>query len=202
MAEVKLADAFNAQIATGDLGTQLFWLNRASGSKKLEYALPVQAGADFGGDTETFDAVESDLDYVPKITGRATLDDVTYTSNFTKERYARWQSITDEKNPQTYVEVLSNGSAMVISATAGNPRIMSGDVRTIQATLAPQAEVFVADISKLTEIEVAKLQPYFKDDAGQNITLTKDTALPFDFGSIPTGRLGEAQELAPAPTGE
>ena len=77
MAEEKnaLAEAFNAQIATGDLGTQLFWLNR--NKSVLEYALPVQAGADFGGDTETFDAVESDLDYIPKITGRASLDDVT-----------------------------------------------------------------------------------------------------------------------------
>jgi hypothetical protein len=196
MAKSALADAFNEQIATGDLGTQLFWLNRASDSKQLEYALPVQAGADFGGDTETFDAVESDLDYVPKITGRASLDDVSYTSNFTKERYARWQSITNEKTPQTYVEVLSNGSAMVISATAGNPRIMSGDVRTIQATLAPQAEVFVADIENLTEDEIAKIQPYFKDEAGTNIDLTN--GLPFDFNSIPTGRLGEAQNLATA----
>lgn len=200
MAKTPLAEAFNEQIATGDLGTQLFWLNRVSTSKKLEYALPVQAGADFGGDTETFDAVESDLDYIPKITGRASLDDVTYTSNFTKERYARWQSITDERNPQTYVEVLSNGSAMVISATAGNPRIMSGDVRTIQATLAPQAEVFVEDIADLTDEEIAKLQPYFKDDTGADIDLTN--GLPFNFDSIPTGRLGEAQELAPAPTND
>lgn len=192
MAEVKLEDAFNAQIATGDLGTQLFWLNREE--SVLEYALPVQAGADFGGDTETFDAVESDLDYIPKITGRASLDDVTYTSNFTKERYARWQSITDEKNPQTYVEVLSNGSAMVISATAGNPRLMSGDVRTIQATLAPQAEVFIANIASLTKDEISKIQPYFKDSDGTNITLTENTALPFDLTSIPTGRNGEVSK--------
>ena len=193
MAEEKnaLAEAFNAQIATGDLGTQLFWLNR--NKSVLEYALPVQAGADFGGDTETFDAVESDLDYIPKITGRASLDDVTYTSNFTKERYARWQSITDEKNPQTYVEVLSNGSAMVISATAGDPRLMSGDVRTIQATLAPQAEVFISDITSLTDDEKAKIKPYFKDSDGEDISLA--TGLPFDFASIPTGRLGEVKDL-------
>lgn len=65
-------------VAIGDIGTQLFCL----GETKFEYLIPVTAGAEFGGETESFDAPETDLDYIPKIMGRKSLNDVEYTIIF------------------------------------------------------------------------------------------------------------------------
>ena len=85
--------SFDTEIAIGEYGTQLFWWNATS--QKFEYALPLVSGGEYGGETETFEAPEMDLDYVPKISGRTTLDDITLTSNYTKDRYKRW---TDRKS--------------------------------------------------------------------------------------------------------
>ena len=82
-----MADLEYTDIAVGDIGTQLFWYNGTS--HKFEYAVPVTAGAEFGGDVESFDAPETDLDYVPKIAGRSSLNDIAYTSNYTAEKYGR-----------------------------------------------------------------------------------------------------------------
>ena len=64
-------------------------------TRKFEYALPVVNGAEFGGDTESFDAPESDLPYVPKVSGRSSINDVTYTSKLTPARYSRWKEIVN-----------------------------------------------------------------------------------------------------------
>ena len=60
------------KVAIGDIGTQLFWFNPKSVTSSgtvasFEYALPITAGAEFGGDTESFEAPETDLDYIPKV---------------------------------------------------------------------------------------------------------------------------------------
>ena len=192
MAKTELAQLFNSQIAVGDIGTQFFWLNKTS--KKFEYALPVVAGAEFGGETETFEAPESDSDKVAKLVGRSTLNDVVYTSNFTPARYTRWNEILDNTKTQTYLEVLSDGSGMMFTGTAGEPRLMTGDVRTIEATIAPQREVFIPDIFKLTADDISAIQPMKIDEDGTNITLTEQEALPIDDDTIPDGRISIVDE--------
>lgn len=236
MARTSLAEAFNSVIAIGDLGTQLFWLNK--GYKEVavtsdtfddlksslytedagvytkvpntatydssetyyqrinafEYALPVVAGAEFGGDTETLEAPESDDPTVAKISGRTSLSDVTYNANYTKDRYARLLDILNVKDIQTYMEVFSDGSAMVFAGTAGQPTIQSGDVRQIEFTIAPQSEVWINDISNLTADKIELVQPVMKDIDGNDITLVEGGSFPVELDSIPAGRVGFTEE--------
>ena len=206
MAKSELSKKFNALVAISDLGTQLFWLNKTS--KKFEYALPVVAGAEFGGDTETLEAPESDAPKVAKISGRTTLDDVTYSANYTKDRYARLaggkiningtrtevEPILDLVNPQTYMEVFSDGSAMVFNGTAGIPDIQSGDIRPVEITIAPQNEIWVYDIYDLTAEEIAGLSPIMYE--GFDTEVQEGDEIPVDLDTIPVGRVGYAEENA------
>lgn len=168
------------KIAIGDIGTQLFWFNKTAGN--FEYALPVTAGAEFGGDAESFEAPETDLDYIPKIGGRRSINDIEYTINYTKEKYMRAEEITDPVEVNTYMEVLSDGSAMVFQGTCPMPSITAGDIRQITMTIIPSFITFVPDIYNLTEGTETKnnLQTAWYDDANNVIKINAE--------SIPTAR--------------
>jgi len=147
----------------------------------FEYAVPVTAGGEFGGDTESFDAPETDLDYVPKIAGRTSLNDIAYTSNYTKEKYARIVEITGNNTLQSYMEVLSDGSAVVFRGTSGRPTITAGDVRQINWTVVPQFMLWIEDIYDLTDTEIEKL-----DEAMYTTGATSE--IKIDVETIPTER--------------
>lgn len=160
-------------VAIGDLGTQFFWFNKDStftnksegtgNTGAFEYALPVTAGAEFGGDTESFEAPETDLDYVPKIGGRTTLNDVEYTINYTKEKYARIEKITNNIIPQVYMEVFQDGSAAIYKGTSGIPTIGTGDPRPLTLTIMPDYLCVVQDIYNLTEKNKADIDSLVAD---------------------------------------
>lgn len=124
---------------------------------KFEYGLPVTAGAEFGGDTESFEAPETDSDVVAKLVGRTSPNDVQYVANYTAVKYERILSISDNININTYMEVLSDGSAMIFDGTSGTPTITAGDVRQINWTIAPNAMAFVSNIYDLTENDINRL---------------------------------------------
>lgn len=170
--------------------------------RKFEYALPVVNGAEFGGDTESFDAPESDLPYVPKVSGRSSINDVTYTSNLTPARYSRWKEIVDTTIDNTYLEVFADGSAMMVMGTGGVPRIMSGDVRTIEQTIIPKKEEFIADVFNLTAEDVTNISTMLKDKDGELTTVTAGNALPFDDNTIPSGRISIVDEKINITDGE
>ena len=196
-------------IAIGDLGNQLFWFNKDSTFKDgaatggttgaFEYALPVTAGAEFGGDTESFEAPETDLDYVPKIGGRTTLNDIEYTANYTKEKYARARQITSNTIDQVYMEVFSDGSAAIFKGTCGIPSIQAGDVRPLGLTIAPDFLYVVSDIYSLSQDDkntldglVADMKETYKTKAKDYATLNvydnTNSSLIIDTLSIPTQR--------------
>ena len=131
----------------GDLGTQLFWLN--PNKSVFEYALPVTAGAEFGGDTESFEAPETDLDYVRKVGGRRTNNDISYTINYTKVNYQKADEITDPIKDNTYMEIFRDGSAMIFKGTCAMPSITGGDVRQIGMTIIPSYFKWVSNVSNL-----------------------------------------------------
>lgn len=174
--------SFDANIAIGEYGTQLFWWNATS--QKFEYALPLVSGGEYGGDTETFEAPEMDLDYVPKISGRTTLDDITLTSNYTKDRYKRWTEIISNTVNNNYIEVFSDGSATLYSGTAGRPTIQGGDVRQIETTIAPTNMIWVYDINDVSEEEYAEI----KDMLGLNGEYSATYKIPFDTTTLPNKR--------------
>ena len=163
-------------IAVGDLGTQLFHFNTTKAT--FEYALPVTAGAEFCGDTESFEAPETDLDYVPKIGGRRSINDIAYTINYTKEKYAKAEEITDPVEKHTYMEVLRDGSAMIFEGTCAMPSITAGDVRQISMTIIPSYIQWVSNINELTVAEQGKL----------NSDWYTANAIKLDKTSIPTAR--------------
>lgn len=169
------------KIAIGDIGTQLFYYN--STTNKFEYALPVTAGAEFGGDTESFDAPETDLDYVPKVIGRRSTNDVEYTINYTKDKYKRAVEIVDDTNPQTYMEIFSDGSAEVFQGTGSTPSITAGDVRQITMTIIPSYMQWIYNVFSLTEDEASSLT-----GLGLGATFTASAELPIDTDTIPTVR--------------
>lgn len=171
-----MADNEYRNIAIGEIGTQLFWFNATKG--KFEYAVPVTAGSEFGGDTESFDAPETDLDFVYKVGGRTTLNDIPYTSNYTKEKYQRIMDITDIDDDYTYMEVMSDGSAFIFSGTAGQPTKTNGDVPQINFTIIPSYMLWVSDIYELKSTETAKMETAWY--TGTKINL--------DTESIPTAR--------------
>lgn len=152
-------------IAIGDIGTQLFWFSNGS----FQYAVPVTAGAEFGGDTESFEAPETDLDYVPKIQGRTSLNDISYTINYTKEKYARVEQISDSTTAQTYMEVFSDGSAMIFKGTAGRPTITAGDVRQITFTIVPSYMQWISDIYNLSTEDIKNLETSWFTDKKLNV---------------------------------
>lgn len=163
-------------IAVGDLGTQLFHFNATKTT--FEYALPVTAGAEFGGDTESFEAPETDLDYVPKIGGRRSINDIAYTINYTKDKYAKAEEITDPVEEHTYMEVLRDGSAMIFKGTCAMPSITAGDVRQISMTIIPSYIKWVSNIYALTESDKKSLESDWYTE----------NALKLDKTSIPEAR--------------
>ncbi|CAJ0592332.1 unnamed protein product [Cylicocyclus nassatus] len=181
-------EEYKDPIAIGDIGTQLFYFNPSNTASStftngcFEYAVPITAGGEFGGDVESFDAPETDLDYIPKISGRTSLNDIAYTLNYTKERYARAREISSSTTPQTYMEVLSDGSAVIFNATCGRPTITSGDVRQIGFTLVPQLMIWVSDIYNLTADELEQL------DEDWYTTSSGTSKINIDVDSIPSYR--------------
>ena len=167
------------KVAIGDIGTQLFWWNKTN--SKFEYAVPVTAGAEFGGDVESFDAPETDLDYVPKIGGRTSINDIAYTVNYTSDKYQRILDISDNTDVNVYMEVLSDGSGAVFQGTSGMPTITSGDVRQINWTIVASALVVVSNIFNLTEKDIKRL-------GAINETVYTGTAIDIDAETIPTAR--------------
>lgn len=190
--------AFDKIKAIGEIGTQLFWWNKTDPSAenwKFEYALPLVSGGEYGGDVETIEAPELDLDYVPLLAGRTTLSEVTLTTNYTKARYHRWLQIisTDMENPSVFLEVFSDNSAALYSGTSGRPTIQGGDVRQIETTVAPSTMVWIEDITNLQNIEGEKTVDIINSVLGLTGTnstnaLTAGGALPFDVDSIPAER--------------
>lgn len=192
-------------IAIGDIGTQFFWFNKDNLNKAttgaFEYALPVTAGAEFGGDRESFEAPETDLDYVPKIGGRNSLNDIEYTVNYTKEKYARIVEITHNTIGQVYMEVFQDGSCAIFKGTSGIPTITSGDVRQLTLGITPDFLLVIQNIYSLTTTEEGKLDSlakdliaiYKTDDKPYTTLKLYDSTthkLNIDVKSIPTARLG------------
>ena len=193
-------DKLNAIVAIGELGTQFFWFNKTS--KQFEYALPLVSGGEYGGDTETFEAPEMDDDTVAKISGRTTLSDLTYTSNYTAARYERWTQILDNSTPQVYCEVFSDGSAVISNGTSGMPTIQGGDVRQIEVTVAPQGVVWVDNILAVTDYaKIAEINAMFNAQGAEGTVLTKGedatgVELPFDLTTLPSNRIGKVSDKA------
>lgn len=198
-----------------DYGTQWFWFNKDNTFKDgqetggttgaFEYALPVTAGAEFGGDTESFELKETDLDNTAKKTGRRTVNDVEYTLNYTGEKYVRAKSIISNVIDQVYMEVFSDGSAAIYKGTAGEPSIGSGDTRNMTITIAPDFLYVVQKIYDLTEEDkkyldtlVGEMKEIYKtkDKAYDTLNLYTSTggdsntvySLIIDTLSIPTIR--------------
>ncbi len=188
---------FDTTIAIGEYGTQLFWFNPSSSSEKFEYALPLVSGGEYGGDTETFEAPELDLDYVAKLAGRTTLNDITLTSNYTKERYARWLEILNNVNKQVYMEAFTDGSAVVYAGTSGRPTIQGGDVRQIEVTVAPSNMIWIDDVTNITDEDTIEQLNELLDDvvnkyngstSGMDDSISSGDALPIDEDTIPSKR--------------
>lgn len=178
--------SFDQIVAIGEYGTQFWWWNKAS--QKFEYALPLVSGGEYGGDTETFEAPEMDLDYVPKISGRTTLDDITLTSNYTKTRYKRWLQILSNTNIQAYLEVYADGSASMYSGTAGRPTIQGGDVRQIETTIAPTNMIWIDDITNVTNVENENTIEAINSMLTPTVPFENGFAIPFDVTTIPAQR--------------
>lgn len=183
-----MKSAFDTTIAIGEYGTQFFYFDPTS--QKFEYALPLVSGGEYGGETETFEAPEMDLDYVAKISGRTTLDDITLTSNYTKDRYSRWVQILNNISAQAYLEVYSDGSATMFSGTSGRPTIQGGDVRQIEVTIAPTNMVWVEDVNSVSADEATEINDMLSAVIGTDLTtpLTASNPIPFDETTVPTKR--------------
>ena len=180
------ASLFNKKIAVGMLGTQLFVWNKTS--KKLVYAVPItdDGGGEYGGDTESFEAPEADLARTPKIAGRQTLDDVTYISNYTADRYKRWREILHPTEPNTFVEVYEDLSAHIVRGS-GQFTARQGDPRTIEATVVPEGMGWVEDVTAITESEYADIKDMFENAASA-------ADITFDLTSIPANRVSPVKE--------
>jgi hypothetical protein len=163
MAETKNTNFNN--IAIGDIGTQLFYLDGST----FKYLVPVTAGAEFGGETESFEAPETDLDYIPKVMGRKSLNDVEYTINYTKEKYKVLKDVSN-KGKVAYMEVFSDNSAMIFEGTANEPTITAGDVRQMTYTIVPSIMEWVDDIYNISD--TSKLDSTWYTSKAINIDVT------------------------------
>lgn len=177
MAEI---DTQYTEIAIPDIGTQLFYWNKTK--KTFEYGVPVTAGAEFGGDMESFEVGETDLGYKARVPGLPSLNDIPYTVNYTANKYKRIREISDNTEINTYMEVMSDGSAFVFQGTsAGMPKVSAGDTKTIDWTIVPSAEAWVSNIYNLDEDDIAELGKIKE-------TVYEGTAIKIDATTIPTAR--------------
>lgn len=180
-----MADKEYTDIAISDIGTQFFYFNETNNI--FEYAVPVTAGAEFGGDTESFDAPETDLNYTAKIAGRKNLNDLSYTSNYTKEKYARILEITGN-DTRTYMEVFNDGSAMIFQGTSGGPSITAGNVRQINFTIVPSFMQWMKDITNVSESETKVLDALSLTDIYKTKSTGSEKYINIDAASVPTAR--------------
>lgn len=179
-----MAELEYTTIAISDLGTQLFWWNEKALEPKFEYAVPVTAGADFSGDQESVEVPETDLDYIPKISIRRNLNDTEYTLNYTAEKYKRARAITDATNPQTYMEVLNDGSAMIFKGTCAMPGIVAGDARQISMPIVPSFTAWVNNIYDIDEDSLKDLESQWYDTDSS----TSKKYIKIDATTVPTAR--------------
>lgn len=175
-----MAEREYTDIAINDIGTQLFIFNKET--NKFEYCVPVTAPATFGGDTESTDAPETDLPYTPKIAGRTSLNDIEYTSNYTRDKYQRINTFCDNKT-HTYMEVMNDGSAMVFQGASGMPERGNETPIQINFTIIASFMQWIYDIKKLSDHEKAVLEALKLDGI-----VTEDGAIAIDETSIPTQR--------------
>ena len=177
---VKEIDKQYTEIAIPDIGTQLFWWNKTT--KVFEYGVPVTAGAEFGGDVESFEVGETDLGYKARVAGLPSLNDIPYQVNYTADKYRRVREISDNTEMNTYMEVFSDGSAMVFQGTsAGMPKISAGDTKVIDWTIVPSAEAWVSNIYDLQTFDIAELGKIKE-------TVHEGTSIKIDASTIPTAR--------------
>lgn len=176
-----------------DIGTQLFVLEDAI----MNYAFPVQAGGVFGGDTETYDAPETDLNYVPKISGRTSLDDVEYTINYSIDRYARVEKFTDSLD-HYYAEIFKDGSGVVYKGTSGRATINNDNPKTITHKIAPSFMEWIKNVNDLGITLANKLK-------AENAALVDATGnkLNLNAASVPAARASyvvKPETTTPTPT--
>ena len=172
---------FNKDIAIGMLGTQLFYWDK--NKKQLVYAIPItdDGGGEYGGDTESFEAPEADLAKIPKVAGRQSLEDVTYTTNYTAARFKRWKEILSSTASTTFVEVYEDLSAHIVMGS-GQFTARQGDPRTIEATIVPEGMGWVEDVTSITTEEFNEIKAMFEGaNSASDIT--------FDLTSIPENRV-------------
>jgi hypothetical protein len=188
------------KVAVGDIGTQLFVFNKTK--KVFEYAIPMTAGAEFGGDTESFDAPETDLNFTPKVAGRPSLSDISYTINYTNEKYRRIQDISSNIEENIYMEVLQDGGAMIFKGTSGFPTLTSGDVRQINWAVIPSFVEFIYDIGDLQDKDTEVLKALNNGDIAVGVFYNAESGdtpahIRIDIDSIPLMRRGfEASKIA------
>lgn len=154
----------------------------------FEYAVPVTAGADFSGSTESFDAPETDLDFIPKVGGRTTVDNIPYTINYTGEKYRRVEEITSNVEDNIYMEVLQDGSAMLFKGTSGMPTLTGGDIRQINMTIIPSFLKLITDINNLTQKDIDNLDALNDGESSEGIFYIKGDKKSYvriDTDSIP-----------------
>lgn len=200
-----LAEQMNSLIATGTLGTQLFWFEEranqtvaltngstVSTTGKLVYAIPLtdEGGGEYGGDTESFEAPEADLARIPKIAGRQSLEDVTYTTYYTAGRYKRWGELVHETEPHTFVEVYEDLSAHIVRGS-GQFTKRTGNPQTIECTIAPEQMAWVENILAITEKEWNSIKNMFKYNNG-----TATAAYMFSDAEAPTGNTTKSAVIA------
>ena len=178
-----LANTFNEVIASGTLGTQLFWFEErpsktemvagtpVTTTGKLVYAVPLtdEGGGEYGGDIESYEAPEADLARIPKIAGRQSLEDVTYTSNYTPARFKRWKEILHSTEPHTFVEVYEDLSAHIVRGS-GQFTKRAGNPSTIEATIVPENMAWVENILAITEDEWTAMKEMFRYKATTGAT--------------------------------
>lgn len=169
--------------AISDIGTQLFVLEETI----MNYAFPVQAGGVFGGDTETYDAPETDLDYIPKVTGRTSLNDVEYTINYSKDRYARVEQFATSKD-SIYAEVFKDGSGVVFKGTSGRPTINNDNPKTITHSIAPSFMRWINNVNSLSEDEFDELKSVHASLVNGETFAAGSSKLNLNANSVPTSR--------------
>ena len=180
-----MADTYNqyTDSAISDIGTQLFVLEGTN----MNYAFPVQAGGVFGGDTETYDAPETDLNYVPKVIGRTSLNDVEYTINYSKDRYARVE-IFATSDESIYAEVFKDGSGVVFKGTSGRPTINNDNPKTITHSIAPSFMRWINDVNSLSEDEFKELKSVNASLVSGATYTEGSSKLNLNPNSVPTSR--------------
>lgn len=176
---------FNTHIADSVIGSQFWTFDKTS--KKFIYIVPVKEGGSINGTTETIDLVQADKLTIGKLSGRFSLEQITYETHFTVEKYKRLNELVKSTELGIYLDFMGKNKAGFMIIANGNAiGKTTTETFNIPIVLSPSDYVFIDNCLSLTAEMATKVNSYVLSVYNITLNLAEGDSLPFDNDTVPS----------------